>query len=289
MSNAQLFESVTNKIVTAIEKGQLKSWQSPFKNGGVAKNYFSGHEYSGINFLLLNFFSGKVPLYGTFKQISAAGGKVLKGTKGERIIFASVLNKHNGKTITPPQAESLKKAGEKVESFFIYKEHVVFSLQDTEGIDYKKEIEGEAPVKPIEAAEKIILGYKDMPKITNNPGRAFYRPSEDVINIPLISDMVSPSEYYSVFFHEMIHSTGAKKRLNRSGVAELENSNREDRSLEELIAELGAAMLAALCGIDLIDNNAAYIKSWLKPLKDDSKMIFKAAAAASKAVDYILK
>jgi len=37
----------------------------------------------------------------------------------------------------------------------------------------------------------------------------------------------------------------------------------------------------------LIENSASYIHGWVKKLKDDKQLIFKAAAAAQKAVDYI--
>lgn len=60
-------------------------------------------------------------------------------------------------------------------------------------------------------------------------------------------------------------------------------------SREELIAEIGAAMLCGVSGIvqDTLDNSAAYIASWLRRLKKDSRLIVYAAAAAQKAVDYI--
>ena len=38
----------------------------------------------------------------------------------------------------------------------------------------------------------------------------------------------------------------------------------------------------------MVENNAAYLAGWLKILKADSKFIFKAAAEAQKAADYIL-
>ena len=51
-------------------------------------------------------------------------------------------------------------------------------------------------------------------------------------------------------------------------------------------------MLASYCGVDtsLEDGqNAAYIKSWLKNLKDDPTLAYKAASKAQSAVDFILK
>ena len=61
-------------------------------------------------------------------------------------------------------------------------------------------------------------------------------------------------------------------------------------SKEELVAEMGAAFLRAKSGIEqkTIENSAAYIKSWMKALKDDKKMLVMAAAQGQKAADYIL-
>lgn len=95
-----------------------------------------------------------------------------------------------------------------------------------------------------------------------------------------------PEEYYSTLFHEMIHSTGHKDRLARTFGA----FGDEKYSKEELIAEMGAAMLCGIAGIEnnTIENSASYIKSWLSALKDDTRLIFHASAQAQKAVDYIL-
>ena len=39
---------------------------------------------------------------------------------------------------------------------------------------------------------------------------------------------------------------------------------------------------------DVSDNSIAYMKGWLKALKDDVRMVVTAASRATKAVDYIL-
>jgi antirestriction protein ArdC len=59
---------------------------------------------------------------------------------------------------------------------------------------------------------------------------------------------------------------------------------------EELVAEMGAAYLCGLCGIEnaTIDNSAAYIQNWLGKLKNDNKLVMMAASQAQHAVDYIL-
>ena len=59
---------------------------------------------------------------------------------------------------------------------------------------------------------------------------------------------------------------------------------------EELVAELGAAMVCASLGVPLDKlQHTSYIQSWLKHLKDDTSFVFKAAADASKAVKYLTK
>lgn len=287
MKQDAIYSEVTEKIVAAIEAG-AKSWQSPYISGGIAKNYFSGHEYSGINFLLLNFCSKKLPLYGTFLQIKNAGGHVKAGSKAEKVIFSSMLFKHNGKTIDVEQAKQLKARGENIDTFFIKKVHSVFSLQDTDGIDYSNAIKTNSDTTPIEAAEAIVRGYKDAPLIiSENQFRAFYRPSDDVVNMPDKQFIISMVEYYSTLLHELAHSTGHPKRLNRKSFLEPIIFGSESYSEEELIAELSAAFLCAKAGIELIDNNAAYIGGWVKVLKNDHTKIFKCAAAAQKVVEYI--
>jgi antirestriction protein ArdC len=61
--------------------------------------------------------------------------------------------------------------------------------------------------------------------------------------------------------------------------------------MEELIAELGAAFISAALGLAVEPRNdhAAYISSWLKVLKQDSRAIFTAAAQAQNASDYLLE
>ena len=90
----------------------------------------------------------------------------------------------------------------------------------------------------------------------------------------------------------MTHSTGHAGRLNREGITGLAASFGSDPySREELIAETGAAFLAAEAGIqteETTEQNAAYLQSWIRALRGDPKLVVIAAAQAQKAVDHIL-
>ena len=53
---------------------------------------------------------------------------------------------------------------------------------------------------------------------------------------------------------------------------------------------MGSAFLLAEAGIDnegLMDNSAAYVASWLKALRNDSKLVVLAGAQAQKAVVHV--
>lgn len=100
----------------------------------------------------------------------------------------------------------------------------------------------------------------------------------------------SPAEYYSTLFHELAHSTGHASRLNRKGIETAVSFGSQDYGREELVAEMGAAFLCGVCGIETatIDNSAAYVAGWLKTIKRDAKLVVLAAAAAQRAADWIL-
>ena len=118
---------------------------------------------------------------------------------------------------------------------------------------------------------------------------AFYRPSTDEIHLPLREQFPQIAEYYSTAFHEATHSTGHKSRLDRLSSPAWFGS--ENYSKEELVAEMGAAILMNELGIETngsFKNSAAYIQSWLHALRDDNKMIVSAAGKAEKAVKLIL-
>ena len=61
---------------------------------------------------------------------------------------------------------------------------------------------------------------------------------------------------------------------------------------EELVAEIGSMFISCAAkipqGDEVFQNHASYVDSWLEYIKDDPNAIFKAAADANRATDYIL-
>lgn len=270
----KVYELITNQIIEKLEAGTIP-WKRPFKNG-IAVNWKTQKEYRGINTMLLD--GGE---YATFKQISEAGGKVKKGEKSQIVVFWK-LSKFKEK-----DEETGEEEEKKVPLLRYYR---VFKVgEQTEGIEPKRK-DVEFNHNPIEEGEKIIKDYINKPSLTFKSGGAYYKPSSDVVNVPPLKDFISPEEYYSTFFHELVHSTGHRERLNRPGIATLNPFGSEKYSKEELVAEIGASMLCGVAGIEneVIDNSASYIQSWLNALKNDKTLIVHASQQAQKASDYIL-
>lgn len=115
-----------------------------------------------------------------------------------------------------------------------------------------------------------------------------YVPSLDRVLLPHLSQFETAAEYYGALFHELTHSTGHTKRLNR--FTEAEGSRIEKYSFEELVAEFGAAFLCGFAGIENPDTEAlqvGYIQGWMTALRNDSRLVVRAASAAQRAADYI--
>ena len=276
---ANVYEMVTERILNQLKEGTIP-WQKPWTGSqDGAYNYVSGKAYSVLNQMILK----HEDAYLTFKQIQDLGGKLKKGSKSEIVTFWKML-----------PIEEVNKDGEKVKRVIPFLRYYnVFWIGDTEGIE-RKDIQ-RIEHNPEEEAENIINLYMN---IENHPSlqrdktsnRAYYSPLQDKVVVPEIGQYEHVEEYYSTLFHELTHSTGAASRLNRIkiGIAHFGN---EEYSKEELVAEIGAATLVNMAGLETeksFNNSAAYIEGWSKALKDNVKMIVEASSKAAKAVNYIL-
>jgi antirestriction protein ArdC len=275
-SKTDVYELVTNRIIEELEKGVIP-WRKPWVNG-VAVNWLTQKPYSGINSMLLA--PGE---YATFLQISDAGGRIKKGEKGQIVVkWIEFKKDESNEEVEGEEGESKRKG--------CLKHYKVFNvLTQAEGIETKR-TEQSFEHDPIEEAEAIYKNFMNCPSYSFNSGRATYSPSRDHINVPPMKDFPNIHEYYSTLFHEMVHSTGHTSRLARPGVTRSAVAfGDEVYSKEELVAEVGAAMLCSVAGIDnhTIENSASYLQSWLRALKEDKKLIVQASAQAQRAANYI--
>jgi antirestriction protein ArdC len=143
---------------------------------------------------------------------------------------------------------------------------------------------------PIEACEKILAGMPNPPEIVHVGDKAFYSPMTDCITMPPSGLFETAEEYWSTLWHEAGHAIGHRTRLNRESINEVAPFGSAVYAKEEVVAEMTAAYLCGITGIEnrTIDNSAAYIAGWAGKLRDDGKLIIHAAAQAQRACDYIL-
>jgi antirestriction protein ArdC len=144
---------------------------------------------------------------------------------------------------------------------------------------------------PIDGAERILAGLPAThAPIRHGISGACYVPDLDEIRLPNRDSFHSDEEYYATAFHELTHMTGHESRLARRGVVERPRFASHEYSEEELVAEMGAAFLGHRAGIltATLENLAAYLRSWVRVLKGDSRLVVRAAAQAQKAADWLL-
>lgn len=280
--NKKICEMVANRVLEEMKKGVIP-WQKPWFGTNNFVSHVTGRHYSLLNCILL----GVPGEYATFKQVVDEGGKVKKGAKSKFVVFWSKKEK----VVEDENGEEQKRV------YWILRYYNVFNLDDCEGISKKYVKDEKFEHDKIGEAESVVSGYCD-----SNPGlkiirdeesdRAFYRPSEDMIQVPMIGQFAKVEEFYSTLFHEMTHSTGHWSRLGRfKEDVSLAAFGSEDYSKEELVAELGAAALCGYCGIESsssFKNSVAYLDGWMRAIEENPELIVAAAGKADKAVSFIL-
>ena len=160
--------------------------------------------------------------------------------------------------------------------------------------EWRERAEITAPELPeadkIQACEQIVAGMPTRPEIVHAGVRAFYRQGVDRVTMPEPARFAAPALYYSTLFHELTHATGHTSRLWRPTLVDMVAFGDCNYSKEELVAEMGAAFLCGVAGIEnkTTTDSASYIQGWLRKLQDDKKLLIGAAAQAQRAADFIL-
>lgn len=282
MPKRDLHQEITDKLVAKLEAGTVP-WRCPWEAGGTGVHPLrhNGERYRGINVLMLwcaaqdrGFQSS---YWMTFKQAKEMGAQVIKGAKSEEVVYVGKITRERDE-IDPATGQPIKA------SIPFLKSYRVFNVGEIEGLPehyygkptVRHEWEGIAGADRFFDAIGADIQY--------GGHRAFFRPSTDHIQMPERDTFRTAAGFYSTLAHELTHWTGARKRLNRDM-----DQERAKYAFEELVAELGAAFTCATLGTPLeLDQNAAYLASWIKALRNDKRAIFRAATLAEAAVSYLV-
>lgn len=279
------YETITQQLLQLMEQG-ISPWHRPWKSlrarGRNQALNRQGKPYRGINAFILTSLPFENPVFLTFKQAKALGGTVRKGEMGFPVLFWKLLE------ITEDQASEPEDSGRKIP---MARQYTVFNVAQTEGVQLPDHLASPEPMEAfdtLQEAQDLVQAMPARPRLVHGYQNAFYRPNQDSIGLPSIEAFDSPEEYYSTLFHELVHSTGYSSRLNRKEISEPSFGDSHAYSREELVAEMGSALLCALVGLDnVMENQAAYIRGWHSRLEKDPGILITAAAKAQKAADFI--
>jgi antirestriction protein ArdC len=282
-----LYARITSKIIADLERGELtwcEPWNAGRRVGHVMRPLrWEGTPYSGINTLMLWMKAAEKgylsPYWMTFKQALDLKAHVRKGEKATITVFANQMIREEEAadgTTTPRTIHYLK-------------QYSVFNASQIEGLPdsfYNRPAPRQLnPEQRVEAFERFFRRTNAEIVTGADP---VYNAIRDRIEMPPFERFDDAPAYYATLAHELIHWTGHPSRLSRS--FDRKTVGDEGYAKEELVAELGACFLAADLGFEPVvrEEHTAYIQSWLKVLKNDTRFIFHAAAHAQRAVEFVM-
>lgn len=287
-TRVDIYARITERIIAQLEEG-VRPWVQPWRAGNAAGRItrplrHNGEPYSGMNVLLL--WSEAMArgyaasIWMTFKQASELGAHVRKGQTSSTVIYASRFTK----TETDARGDEVER------DIPFLRAYGVFNVEQIEGLPehyYHRPAPVIDPVERIERADRFFAHAGA--KVRHGGSRAFYAPSSDHIQMPPFETFRDAASYVAVLSHEHIHWTAKADRVGRDLTRYAKDKT--ERAREELVAEIGSALLCADLGIvpelEPRPDHAAYVGSWLSVLGDDKRAIFQAAAHAQRAVNFL--
>ena len=246
---------------------------------GVPHNHHSGRPYSGTNVFMLWLEMmtrpdwWEAPKFLTFNQALDLGGNVKEGEKGLPIYYMSTFKKTK---------ENDEGEDETYRGSFL-KRYTVFHVSQCENLR-PRAVDIAAVVEPLMQDDMKEFYACVGAKTRHGGNQAFYAPAPDVIQMPGMKQFEDEARYHATRLHEITHWTGAPHRLERLKSLRYGDQN---YAFEELVAELGAALLCAELGVEGQLRHADYMGHWIKLLGEHEKAFFSAASKASKAVEFL--
>lgn len=206
-----------------------------------------------------------------------------KGEKSTMIVFTKPIFIKDDENPTGPKKK-----------IFMLRTFPVFNIAQTEDCKLPKR-EQPAEEDDVSPSDELIVDNVQMfmhdagAVVKYNGGRAFYAPKPDRIELPQVKSFKTAEGFAATALHELVHWTGHRTRLARIGITGFTTFGSEEYAYEELVAEIGSAML---CNIHQVSsempNHASYVQSWIKALKNDTQLIFKASRQSAFAVELLV-
>ena len=286
-------QNLIDMYVKSLEEGEIpweKMWKTRQPYNAITKK-----KYRGINNLALSFIAMKRGYkdvrWCTYKQMKKYKWTFKDNAQGKGICieYWSRYNIQEKKTYSFKEYEKIiKEEPERKDDFkLITKCTTVFNADLINGIP--KDLSQEETKDQIQTSEFIDNIIKNIDVNYLEEGEeAFYDLKDDCVVIPPSNLFKNVYSYYATQLHELAHSTGNSKRLNRdlSG-----NFGSVEYAKEELRAEISSSFLMQELGLEYdekhLQNHKAYIQNWLQIIKDKPNELFKAISDSDKIVNYL--
>lgn len=282
-----VYARVTDRIIADLERGVrtwLKPWNAEHAAGRITRPLrANGKPYQGINVIMLWAEAVErgyaAPIWMTFNQAHELGAHVRKGEKGSTVVFADRMRRTE---IDEATGDAQEREIPFLKAYTVFNVEQIDSLPDHFHASVSSPLD---PVARIAHAEAFFAAIGAT--IRHGGNQAYYALTSDHVQLPPFEAFKDAESYYATLGHELTHWTRHPSRLDRDFGRK--RFGDEGYAREELVAELGAAFLAADLEIEIEprDDHAAYLANWLTVLKSDKRAIFSAAAHAQKAVDYL--
>lgn len=278
---------VAEEMIRHIEAGTAR-WQKPWTPGVIHAGPFnpaSGKAYRGINTWWLDLQGRDDPRWMTYRQARGMDARVRKGETGTPVEYWQWTER--GPLLDAKGDPVLDAAGRPrhVETRLDRPRVFHATVFNAAQIDGLEPFAPPAPgFDPVARAEAILAGA-GVPINHDQADRAFYRPLTDRIHLPARAAFATAHEFYATALHELGHASGHRSRLDR----EIGPFGSEAYAIEELRAEMSACLVGRELGLGHDPaRHAGYVDSWLKALRDDRTLLFRAARDAGRIRDWIL-
>lgn len=280
-----LYAEVTQRIIRELEEGRfpwVQPWDRARADTELPRNAASHRPYSGINVLIL---WGAVIEHGygsqgwlTYRQARELGGHIREGEHGVTVCYAD-------RFCPQTEQERVDRDGGEARSIAFLKRFTVFN------VDQCEDLPASVLASPMSLPEREIVPVAE--EIIANTGadfriggdKAYFHPAHDFVQVPPQPVFHHQIDFYRTAFHELGHWTGHKARLGRDQSGHFGSVQ---YAKEELVAEIASAFVCAQLNIQPTVRHADYVGAWLEVMQGDERAIFRAAAQAARAAQWIL-